>query len=77
MHEERYEFSWWEDIKEMTTINLGAWALYTLSGRLVNTAKWPKNFRMSLNEKTKNNLKLLKDKILYKLIISCYFVLFL
>ena len=32
MHEERCEFSWWEDIKEMAIINLGAWTLYYTFG---------------------------------------------
>ena len=32
MHGERCDFSWWEDIKEMTVTNSGAWALYCIFG---------------------------------------------
>ena len=47
--------------REMTIIE----ELYiTPLGRLVNTARWPNIFRVPLDEKTKSNLKLLKDKIL-------------
>ena len=57
MHEKRCECSWWEDNKEM-----GLYYTFTTSGMNYEVAQ---NIRVSLNEKRKSNLKLLKDKILW------------
>ena len=55
----RCEFSWLEDNKEMTAIK---WSdLYCTFGVPLELTQ---NFRVSLDEKTKNNLKLLKDEML-------------
>ena len=59
---ERWEISWWEDNKEMTIIN---WRAFNYSsGTCGKNCEVPQNFRVSLDEKEKNNLKLLKCEIL-------------
>ena len=69
---ERHEFAWWEDNKEMTTVHWGA-LYYTLKESDKNYIVH-QSLRVSVDEKTKSNLKLLKDKTL-KLIISCCSIL--
>ena len=70
---ERHEFAWWEDNKEMTTVHWGA--LYYTLGESDKNYIVHQSLRVSVDEKTKSNLKLLKDKTL-KLIISCCSILF-
>ena len=55
----RCEFSWWEDKKEMTLTNWRA-LCYNFGTSGLNY-KMTQNFRVSLDEKTKSNLKLIKD----------------
>ena len=55
-------FSWWKDKKEMTIINWGALCYsFGTSGLNYIVAQ---NFRVSVDEKTKSNLKLIEDKLL-------------
>ena len=50
MHKKRLKFSWWEENKEVTTINWGGWYyIFGTSGKKKVTQK----FRVSLDEKTK------------------------
>ena len=58
----RCEFSWWEDKKVMTIINWGA--LCYIIGTSGLNYKVAQNFGVSLDEETKSNLKLIKDKVL-------------
>ena len=62
MHENRCEFNWWEANREMTVIN---WeSLYYTFGTSRRNYEVAKNFKVSLDEKRKSNLKLLRDKTL-------------
>ena len=68
MQEKRCELNLWEDNKEMPTID---WrALYSTFGAVSKHWKVAQNFRMSLDEKTKNNLKLPTKYC--KLEVSCF-----
>ena len=61
------EFSWWENNKEITIANWEA-LCYTLGMSLLNFNVIKK---LSLDEKTKSNLRLMKGKMLL-LIIKSY-----
>ena len=62
MHPKKCGLGWWGQKKEMTIINCGA--LCCNFGMCGLNYKVTQNFRVSLDEKAKSNLKLIKVKVL-------------